>query len=119
MIKIKDIVEFILFGFGMVALILLAGILESSPLGISVWIAVVLGALLWILWLVLTLKDNKAANAPLVTEPLLWVSDGEKWVAMDGSGRTKPFQSRAERREQLFDLADFDEDVIFNQKVQP
>lgn len=110
MIKPKDILEALFYAFLVFILVFLAGFLETAPLGISMWVAAILGAMLWAVWLGLVIRERIEENKPLVTDPLLWISDGEKWVAMDGSGKTKPFATRRERREEtLFDQEDFDE----------
>lgn len=60
-IKPVDIVEFFLFGFGILALILIAGFLESAPLGTAIWVAIGLAFVLWIVYFVLKAKDRQKA----------------------------------------------------------
>lgn len=106
--KIRDLVTFLLMALGIATLIVLSAFLESSPLGISVWVATVVGTVLWIVWGILAYKEHKPIE-PI--EPILWVSNGKEWVATDGSGRTRPFNyiPRPRGRSILFDQ---DEDAI-------
>lgn len=64
-IKPRDIVEFLLFAVGFVALVTLAAFLESAPLSLSLWIAVALGVVLWIIWGILVIREReKEARKP-------------------------------------------------------
>ncbi|AWN03282.2 hypothetical protein PBI_CAMILLE_35 [Microbacterium phage Camille] len=96
-IKPRDILEFFLYGIGIVALILIAGYLESAPLGAALWVAVILAVALWIVWFVIVARQRKQENA----EPTLWMMQNGLWTAMDGSGRTRP--ARLREAAQLFD----------------
>lgn len=97
-IKPKDIVEFLLIGILVVALIFLAGFLETAPLGITMWVAVFLAVLLWIAWGVLVILQRREEDKPLVTMPELWVSNGKEWVSMSDPTKKRPFVSRADSR---------------------
>lgn len=94
-IKPRDILEFFLFGIGILALIVLAGFLESAPLSVSIWVAVVLSVALWIVWFVLIAKErNKEAAAPK-----LKIMRNGQWVDVM-TGDTSP---RTRREARIFD----------------
>ena len=74
-LKPRDIVEFLLFGLGFLALIVIAGFLENAPIGISMWVAVVLALALWIVWAIIVINDRKnQAKAPklFITKNGVW-----------------------------------------------
>lgn len=75
----KDVVEFILFGLAIVAMIVVAGIIESAPITLSVWIVVVLAAILWFTWIVLVARErNREARRPKLK--MMW---NGQWVDVD------------------------------------
>lgn len=75
-IKPIDIVEFLLFGIGFLALIILAGFLESAPLGITVWVAVGLAFFLWLTFFVLRARQRAAEAA----KPKLKMMHNGQWL---------------------------------------
>lgn len=97
----KDLVEFLGFGLGFVVLIILAGSLEAAPLGIAILFAIVAAFVLWVVWAIIVIRDRKGSAGKT-----LWVSDGTQWIAADGSGRTRPFNTRTGV------LFDQDEDAV-------
>jgi hypothetical protein len=102
-IKLRDILEFLMWGFGIVALIFLAGFLETAPLGITMWVAVLLAIVLWIAWIIIVAKQRKAES----NKAVLWMVIDGYWVAQDGSGRRVPM--RRTNNQPVFDQ---DEDAI-------
>lgn len=77
----KEIVQTVLAAFGVVALIFVCGFLESAPLLIAALVAVVLGILLWVIYAVLVIRENKKKVQ------LLWIMKDGTWtpVMPDGS----------------------------------
>ena len=75
-LKPKGIIEFLAFGLGFVALIVIAGFLESSPIGISMWVAVILSLLLWIVWAIIVINDRKRQAAT----PNLMIMQNGVWM---------------------------------------
>lgn len=98
---VKSIIEFILFGFVFVGLMILCGFLDSAPLQIALIVAISLGVILLAAWLAIAIYQDLMDNQPLVTDPELWVSDGEKWVSMADQTKTRPFQSRSESKQSI------------------
>ncbi len=88
----RDIVEFFLFGLGVVLLIILAAVLESTPVGISFWFAAILAVGLWVFWFYLVIRDRKKE----ALKSVIWVANATHWVAQDGSGRTIPLKKKPE-----------------------
>lgn len=78
-IKPRDLIEFFLFGLAFLALVVVAGYLESTPVGTAIWVAVVLAIVLWITWFLLVARDrNRDAARP----KLKMMRNGE-WVDVD------------------------------------
>lgn len=101
-IKPIDIVEFLLFGFGFLALIILAGFLESAPLGITIWVAIGLAFLLWILFAVLRARQRSAEAA----KPRLKMMHNGQWLDV---AVIEQIQQSPRRPVQIFDQ---DEEAI-------
>lgn len=112
-LKPKDIIEFLAFGLGFVALIVIAGFLESSPIGISMWIAVVLALLLWIVWAIIVINDRKAQAAT----PRLKIMRNGQWVDVTPS-IAREFTGNSPRRDQI-GVYDQDEDAIRHLDYNP
>ena len=91
-IKPKDLIEFFLFGFVFVAIIVISGFLEAAPLSLGLLIAAAIGLILWVLWFALVARDRRRE----AKAPVLWMSNGKTWVAQDGSGRIQPFTRRVQ-----------------------
>lgn len=75
-LKLRDILEFLMWSFAIIALIALAGFLESAPLGITMWVAVILAVILWIVWGVLVIRERNAA----ASAPKLKIMHNGQWV---------------------------------------
>lgn len=101
-IKPKDVIEFFLIALGFMALMVVASILESAPLGIALWLAVALSVILWIAWwVVVVIQRNKETQKP----KLKIMSNGE-WVDVDspnGAAALASAYSTPRRPIQLFD----------------
>ena len=64
-IRPKDVVEFLLIGLAVTVLIIVAGILESAPLGIALWLAVALAVILWVTWFIIVgIQRNNDSRRP-------------------------------------------------------
>ena len=106
-LKPRDIVEFLLFGLGFLALIVIAGFLENAPIGISMWVAVVLALALWIVWAIIVINDRKREAAA----PKLYIMKNGVWAEVVNG------QQPATRREaRIFDQ---DADVIQHLDYNP
>lgn len=105
-LKPKDIIEFLAFGLGFVALIVIAGFLESSPIGISMWVAVILALMLWIVWAIIVVNDRKRQAAI----PKLMIMQNGVWAEV------APVQPTTRREARIFDQ---DEDAIRHLDYNP
>lgn len=105
--KIKDIIEFILFAFVFVALVVLAGVLESVPIQVGVLLAMVLGGILLFVWLALVIKENREADADVQLKIMI---DGE-WVAIEDLTPQQTYEHlyRDSSVVQLFDQEVYDD----------
>ena len=94
-IKPKDVVEFFLFGLAFLALIVIAGYLDSAPIGQAIWVAVGLAVVLWLIWLALVARDRNRETA----RPKLKMMRNGQWVDVD----TRVDPSNLQRTAQFFD----------------
>lgn len=96
--KVKEaLLGFILWLTAM-AIVFVGFALEELPL----WIVGIFAMIAWAAWLVLAFRDAERAKRAL-DYPIMWVKhtgrDGVlRWVAMDGSGRTKPLDQRPQNQ---------------------
>ena len=102
-IKPKDVIEFFLIALGFMALMVVASILESAPLGIALWLAGALSVILWIAWwVVVVIQGNKENRA-------LKIMVNGKWEDVDspaGAAMLAQTYSTPRRPIQLFDQDD-------------
>jgi Zn-dependent protease with chaperone function len=101
-IKPRDILEFILFGFGFLALVLIAAFLESGPIALILWVAVSLGFILWIIFAVIVARQRAAEAA----KPRLKMMHNGQWMDV---AVIEQLNNSPRRPVQLFDQ---DEDAI-------
>ena len=106
-IKIRDILEFFLFALGFLAIIAVAGFLETAPLAIALWVGAGLGIILWITWfIVVALQRKREAK-----RPTLKIMHNGEWVDVDspiGVQLLAQQYRRPQRPLELFDQADYD-----------
>lgn len=104
----RDILESILFLICFTAIFAFAGLLETAPLALSMWMAAILGLILWVLYFVIVCQQRKAE----ANNPTLWMRVNGQWIAQDGTGRLHPAsQEEANRRIEpaIFDQNDYKE----------
>lgn len=97
-IKPRDIIQFMLTGFSFLALILIAGFLETAPIALAIWVAVGLATALWIVWIILVARDRREELRPR----LMIMRNGE-WVDVDDAAKTHS------REHPIFDQDDYKE----------
>ena len=91
-LKPRDILEVLLFLICFIAIFAVAGVIETAPLSIALWLGGGLAIILWIAYIiVLAVQRNNELN-----RQTLWMAVNGHWVAQDGSGRSFPMQKTAE-----------------------
>lgn len=76
----KEVVHTVLAAFGVVALIFVCGFLESAPLFTAAIVAAILGIILWVIYAVLVIRDNRKKVQ------ILWIMKDGKWHAIMPDG---------------------------------
>lgn len=91
------------FIFGVLALNNLAEINVT----VAVWIAIIVGAILWVCYFLLLIREQvREVNAK--DNPVIWAitedrNGVQRWSAMDGSGRTRPLENPPRETQSVFD----------------
>ncbi|QCG77533.1 hypothetical protein SEA_DIZZYRUDY_36 [Microbacterium phage DizzyRudy] len=103
-IKPRDIVEFFLFAFVIMVLILVTGVLESAPLEQAVLVAIPLAIALWLTWFILIARERARDHR----RPDLKIMVDGKWVSVDSKVGAQAFsaaylQPRSATPVQIFD----------------
>lgn len=89
---IKEILMALLGAAGVVAVAAFVMVIESLPM----LVLLIAAGLLWIVLVILIIVDIVKQRR----EPVLWMVDGNDWVAQDGSGRRMPMLRKTAK---LFD----------------
>lgn len=106
-IKPKDILEFFLFALAFIAIIAVAGFLESAPISIALWVAAGLGVILWITWFIVVAVQRKRE----AKRPTLKIMHNGKWVDVDsqvGAQLMAQHYASPRRPLEVFDQADYE-----------
>ena len=95
--KVKQLVLNMLIAIGILGFILGVSILDrlsEDNFGAFVIIGAILALMLWVVYIVLVLRDN-AREKRALNNAALWMNLGDgQYTAMDGSGRTRPLNDR-------------------------
>ena len=82
--KLKDIFEAFFLALGLFTFLVVLHAVVAAPF----WISVIIAAVLWLIYVILVIRDNSRMN-----RPYFWIRDGrQRWRAIDLKGDLIPLE---------------------------